>query len=63
MNVFLTVIDGGKKKSNLLMWGTTNRLENMDKAFCDRFDVKIFHGTPNFVCRKNLYDKFLEFHR
>ena len=55
-NLFLTIIDGNKKKQNLLTWGTTNRLTDMDKAFCDRLDIKIFHGIPNFEARKKFYD-------
>ena len=54
-NLFLTIIDGNKKKNNLLTWGTTNRLSDMDKAFCDRLDIKIFHGIPNFETRKLFY--------
>lgn len=50
---FLTNIDGSKKKSNMLIIGTTNRLEKMDKAFNERMDIKVFLGVPNCEIRKN----------
>jgi len=58
--LFLTIMDGSKKKPNLITWGTTNRLQDMDKAFCDRLDIKIFHGIPNFATRKLFYNKIVE---
>jgi hypothetical protein len=50
---FLSVIDGSKKKPNMLIIGTTNRLETMDAAFVQRMDIKIFLGVPNCEVRKS----------
>lgn len=64
---FLSVTDGNKKKPNLLIIATTNRLEQMDPAFNQRMDIKIFLGVPNFQARlqhfiKKLMGKFLKTH-
>ncbi len=59
---FLAVIDGNKKKPNMLIMGTTNRLEKMDDAFVQRMDIKIFLGVPNTVIRdKWIAKKFFEY--
>jgi SpoVK/Ycf46/Vps4 family AAA+-type ATPase len=33
LSVFLSVMDGNKKRKNLLVMGTSNRLAEMDEAF------------------------------
>ncbi len=61
---FLAVIDGNKKKENMLIMGTTNRLEKMDDAFVQRMDIKIFLGVPNTIIRKKwILRKMKDFER
>lgn len=55
----LAIIDGNKKKKNLLVIGTTNRLEQMDSAFIQRMDIQFFLGVPNFKGRKDWINKFI----
>jgi SpoVK/Ycf46/Vps4 family AAA+-type ATPase len=59
---FLTNIDGSKKKPNMLIIGTTNRLEKMDQAFNERMDIKVFLGVPNCEIRKNWIYRKLEYY-
>ncbi len=56
---FLAITDGNKKKHNLLLIATTNRLAAMDPAFVQRFDLKIFLGVPNYKARINWIDSFI----
>jgi hypothetical protein len=56
---FLAITDGNKKKNNLLMIGTTNRLEYMDPAFAQRMDIKIFLGVPNFQGREKWINNYI----
>jgi SpoVK/Ycf46/Vps4 family AAA+-type ATPase len=60
MSVFLSIMDGAKKKPNLFILGTSNRLSEMDQAFKERFDLKMFLGLPNFDARKKWFKKMVE---
>lgn len=61
---FLSVIDGNKKKPNMLIIGTTNRLETMDAAFVQRMDIQIFLGVPNCEIRNSwIRKKFNEYQK
>jgi SpoVK/Ycf46/Vps4 family AAA+-type ATPase len=50
---FLAITDGNKKKFNLLIIATTNRLAAMDTAFQYRYNIKIFLGGPNYESRRH----------
>ena len=51
ISVFLSIMDGNKRKKNLLVIGTSNRLKQMDDAFLQRLDIKLFLGLPNTPSR------------
>jgi hypothetical protein len=57
---FLAITDGNKKKFNLLMIATTNRLAAMDPAFEQRYDIKIFLGVPNYEARRHWIDNVVK---
>ena len=51
ISVILSIMDGNKRKKNLLVMGTSNRLKEMDDAFLQRLDIKLFIGLPNTLSR------------
>jgi len=46
-------MDGNKKKKNLFIIGTSNRLKQMDDAILQRFDLKLFIGLPDSAGRQS----------
>ena len=60
LSIFLSVMDGNKKKKNMLIIGTSNRLAEMDDAFKQRFDIKLFIGLPNAESRKGWLDSMVK---
>ena len=59
-SVFLSVMDGNKRKKNLMIIGTSNRLKSMDDAFLQRLDIKLFIGLPNVDSRRNWIDRITD---
>ena len=57
LSVILSLVNGNKDVPNLLIFGATNRKENMDSAFLRRIDVKVFIGKPSFNNRQEWLTK------
>jgi len=60
--VLLSVIDGIKDVSNLMIFCATNRLHMMDEAFLRRMSGKFFVGRPSSHARKSILSGMKSWH-
>lgn len=51
VNAVLTSLDSLKRRPNVLVLCTSNMLESIDPAFCDRLDLQVYMGPPPKVAR------------
>ena len=60
ISVFLSIMDGNKRKKNLMVVGISNRLKQMDDAFLQRLDIKLFIGLPNAASRADWIKRIID---
>ena len=59
ISVLLSHIEGVKNIPNLIVFGATNRRNQMDEAFLRRMQAKVFVGRPSPTTRKNMLDPLI----
>lgn len=57
ISVLLSLIEGVKDVSNLMIFSATNRLHMMDEAFLRRMSGKFFVGRPSSKSRTSMLEK------
>lgn len=62
LNQLLVEIDGFGEDDNVMIFGATNLVKNLDSALTrsGRFDKKVFFDAPNKEERKKLFDLYLK---
>jgi cell division protease FtsH len=62
LNQLLVEIDGFDEDDNVMIFGATNLVKNLDSALTrsGRFDKKVFFDAPNKEERKKLFDLYLK---
>lgn len=60
LNELLNGIDGVVENNNILLIGTTNRLDNVDDALLrsERFGFHLYFGLPSFSEREEFFNRF-----
>ncbi len=53
ISVFLSVMDNNRRKTNLMVIGTSNRLKYKDDAFLQRLGIKLFISLPEIVFKQD----------
>jgi SpoVK/Ycf46/Vps4 family AAA+-type ATPase len=52
VNAVLTALDGLRRRPNIMVLCTSNMADNIDAAFLDRLDMKLFVGNPPLLARR-----------